>query len=256
MALSYTLDKLGPLCLTADDCGLVLEAISGSDPDDPSTSQRDYSYESSKRSFRLAIIKDGTDGINEEVDANFQAALETLGKFATVEEAEFPDLPYEAITRVILSAEAASAHEEFIESGKTSELTAPEDHYGAYPRMVVLAKDYIRAMRLRGRMARAADGVMSGFDAVVAPTSRSVASPIAEEFRRTSPGTSRNIMGAVGNGAGLPSISVPSGFTDAGLPTGIQFMGRAYAENTIIAIAKGYQERTDWHRRHPADTTP
>jgi len=60
----------------------------------------------------------------------------------------------------------------------------------------------------------------------------------------------------VGNGAGLPSISVPSGFTEAGLPTGIQFMGRAYAENAIIAIAKGYQERTDWHRRHPADTTP
>jgi aspartyl-tRNA(Asn)/glutamyl-tRNA(Gln) amidotransferase subunit A len=122
--------------------------------------------------------------------------------------------------------------------------------------MVVLAKDYIRAMRLRTKMARAADEVMSGFDAVVAPTSRRVASPIDEEFRRTSPGTSRDIMGAVGNGAGLPSISVPSGFTDAGLPTGVQFMGRAYAENAIIAIAKGYQERTDWHRRHPAETTP
>ena len=256
MALSYTLDKLGPLCQTADDCGLVLEAIAGSDPDDPSTTQRPYSYEATERNFRLAILKGGTEGIDEEVDANFQAALETLRKYATIEEVEFPDLPYEAITRVILSAEAASAHEEFIESGKTSELTAPEDHYGAYPRMVVLAKDYIRAMRLRARMARAADEVMSGFDAVVAPTSRSVASPIAEEFRRTSPGTSRDIMGAVGNGAGLPSISVPSGFTDAGLPTGIQFMGRAYAENTIITIAKGYQERTDWHRRHPADTTP
>jgi aspartyl-tRNA(Asn)/glutamyl-tRNA(Gln) amidotransferase subunit A len=256
MALSYTLDKLGPLCLTADDCGLVLEAISGSDPADPSTSNEHYSYETSKEGFRLAILKDGTEGINEEVGANFQGALETLGEFATIEEVEFPDLPYEAITRIILSAEAASAHEEFIESGRTSELTAPEDHYGAYPRMVVLAKDYIRAMRLRAKMAKAVDEVMSGFDAVVAPTSRRVASPIDEEFRRTSPGTSRDTMGAVGNGAGLPSISVPSGFTDAGLPTGIQFMGRAYAENTIIAIAKGYQERTDWHVRHPAETTP
>jgi len=256
MALSYTLDKLGPLCLTADDCGLVLEAISGSDPEDPSATQRPYSYEVTQRNFRLAIIKDGTEGIDEEIGANFQAALDTLSKFATIEDVEFPDLPYEAITRVILSAEAASAHEEFIESGKMSELTAPEDHYGAYPRMVVLAKDYIRATRLRAKMARAADEAMSGFDAVVAPTSRRVASPIVEEFRRTSPGTSRDVMGAVGNGAGLPSISVPSGFTEAGLPTGIQFMGRAYAENTIIAVAKRYQENTDWHRRHPADTTP
>ena len=256
MALSYTLDKLGPLCLTADDCGLVLEAIAGSDPDDPSTSPRDYRYETTDRRFRLAIIKGGTEGINEEIGANFKNALNTLSRFATIEEVEFPDLPYEAITRVILSAEAASAHEEFLESGRASELTAPEDHYGGYPRMAVLAKDYIRATRLRAKMARAADEVMSGYDAVAAPTSRRVASPITQEFRRTSPGTSRDIMGAVGNGAGLPSISVPSGFTEAGLPTGIQFMGRAYAENTIISIAKRYQENTDWHRRHPADTTP
>jgi aspartyl-tRNA(Asn)/glutamyl-tRNA(Gln) amidotransferase subunit A len=58
-------------------------------------------------------------------------------------------------------------------------------------------------------------------------------------------------MGAIGNGCGLPSISVPDGFTGTGLPTGIQFMGKPYEENTILAIAHAYQEVTDWHKRHP-----
>ncbi|MCJ7731357.1 amidase family protein, partial [Candidatus Bathyarchaeota archaeon] len=65
------------------------------------------------------------------------------------------------------------------------------------------------------------------------------------------PWAHRDIMGAVGNGAGLPSIGVPSGFSEEGLPTGIQFMGRPYDENIIIGIAKMYQERTSWHLRHP-----
>ncbi|MBE0633767.1 hypothetical protein IH574_04280, partial [Candidatus Bathyarchaeota archaeon] len=60
-----------------------------------------------------------------------------------------------------------------------------------------------------------------------------------------------DIMGAVGNGAGLPSIGVPSGFSEEGLPTGIQFMGRPYDENIILGIAKMYQEKTGWHLRHP-----
>ena len=63
-------------------------------------------------------------------------------------------------------------------------------------------------------------------------------------------------MGAVGNGAGLPSISVPNGFTPEGLPTGIQFMGRPYEENLIIAVARGYQSKTDWHLKHPETLLP
>ena len=100
-------------------------------------------------------------------------------------------------------------------------------------------------------MARTADEAMSTYDAVVAPARRSPASPVDEEFRRTTPGTARDIMGAVGNGAGLPSVSVPNGFTGDGLPTGIQFMGKAYDENTILAVARAYQSMTDWHDRHP-----
>lgn len=255
MALSWTLDKLGPLCLKADDCGLVLEAIAGRDPLDPTTTDRPFKHlvETSKRDFRLAIIK----GVNEDTDpemiANFEQALKIIERVATIEEIELPDLPFEAITRTILNAESASAFEEFIESGKASELTAPEDRYGSYARTAVLAKDYLRALRLRGIMAKAVDEVVSPYDAVIAPTRRTTAPPIDKEFRRTTPGSTRDIMGAVGNGAGLPSISVPSGFSDSGLPTGIQFMGRAYHENNILSVACVYQSMTDWHKYHPPD---
>ena len=253
MALCWTLDKLGPLCLTADDCGLVLEAIAGPDPRDSSTTDRPFKYDvdAPTEGFKLAVLKGVTNGVDEEVLANFEKSLKILEKVATIEEIELPDLPYEAITRTILNAESASAFEELIESGRTSELTAPEDHYGLYARTAVLAKDYLKALRLRAVMAKAADEAMSGYDAVVAPARRSPATPVDEEFRRTSPGTAKDLMGAVGNGAGLPSVAVPNGFTGSGLPTGIQFMGRAYSENAILAVARDYQSMTDWHKRHP-----
>jgi aspartyl-tRNA(Asn)/glutamyl-tRNA(Gln) amidotransferase subunit A len=258
MALSWTLDKLGPLCLTADDCGLVLEAIAGPDPNDPTTTDRPFKYEADKseKGFELAVLKGVDEGVHEGVLANFEESLKALEKVATMEEIEFPDLPYEAITRIILSAEAASAFDEFAESGTARGLTAPEDHYGPYARTAVLAKDYLKALRLRAHMARAAEEAMAPYDAVVAPARRSPASPIDQEFRRVAPGTSRDIIGAVGNGAGLPSIAVPNGFTDGGLPTGIQFMGRAYDENAILAVARSYQSLTDWHHRHPPDLLP
>ncbi len=258
MALCWTLDKLGPLCLTADDCGIVLEAIAGVDPKDPTTIERPFKYvaESSEREFRLAVLKGATEGTEEGMRLNFERALDVLEGVTSMEEIEFPDLPYEAITRTILSAEAASAFDEFAESGKATELTAPEDHYGPYARTVVLAKDYLKALRLRALMVKAAEEVMEPYDAVVAPTRRGGASPIDMEFRRVSPGTTSDVMGAVGNGAGLPAISVPSGFDEDGLPTGIQFMGRAYDENVILAIARTYQSLTDWHLYHPPDLTP
>jgi aspartyl-tRNA(Asn)/glutamyl-tRNA(Gln) amidotransferase subunit A len=98
--------------------------------------------------------------------------------------------------------------------------------------------------------------MMEGYDSVIAPTSGSTAHPIDKPFPVRRPWAFRDIMGALGNGAGLPSQSVPNGFSNEGLPTGIQFMGRAYDENKVIGIAKMYQERTSWHLRHPERFTP
>ncbi len=255
MALCWTLDKLGPLCLTADDCGIVLDAIAGPDPNDPTTYETPFTYDNTDtpgRKFKIGVLRDATAGAEPAVKDNFEKALADLGDSVDVEEIEFPDLPYVAITRTILMVESAAAFEDFIEDGRASGLTAPEDHHGPYARTSVLATDYIKALRLRGVMAREVDAVISRYDAIAAPTSGRTASPITEEFRGSVPATP-DVMGAAGNGCGLPSISVPSGFSEDGLPTGIQFMGRPYAENTILAIARAYQSITDWHTRHPED---
>ena len=258
MALSWTLDKLGPLCLTADDCGIVLDAIAGADADDPATSDMPYRYDifaSHGRRFRLAVIRNITDGVQDEVAANFERALRALEEVADIEEIEFPDMPYEAITRTILSAESANAFEEFIDSGRASELTAPESRH-PYARLFIPAQDYITALRLRSRVARIADDIMAPYDAVAAPARSLTATPIDQEFRGVVAGSARDTMGAVGNSAGLPAISVPSGFSEEGLPTGIQFMGRAYDENRILAVARAYQTLTDWHTQHPPALLP
>ena len=255
MALCWTLDKLGPLCLTADDCGIVLEAIAGPDPNDPTTYPQPFRYDADYdpgRKFRLGVLKDATEGAQDAVKANFEAALDALADCADVEEIEFPDLPYAQVTRTILMVESASAFEDFIAEGGPAGLTAPEDHYGPYARTAILASDYIKALRLRGVIAREVDAVMSGYDAIAAPTSLTTATPIDEQFRRTLTGPG-DIMGAVGNGCGLPSVSAPSGFDEDGMPTGIQFMARAYDENVCLAIGRRYQSVTDWHTRHPAD---
>lgn len=253
MVLSWTLDKLGPLCLTADDCGIVLEAIAGKDSDDPSTTDMPYRYDiyaSAGRRFKLAVLKDAAEGAQAEVAANFNLAMEALQDVADIEEIEFPEMPYEAVTRTILNAESASAFEDFIESGAVAGLTAPECHH-PHARLMIPAQDYIRALRIRGKVARISDEVMSGYDAVIGPTRPVTATSIDQDFRGVVAGTARDTLGAVGNSAGLPAISVPSGFSDEGLPTGIQFMGRAYDENRILAVARAYQSLTDWHTRHP-----
>jgi aspartyl-tRNA(Asn)/glutamyl-tRNA(Gln) amidotransferase subunit A len=255
MALSWTLDKLGPLCRTADDCGLVLEAIAGVDPRDPST-RRAFTYDADLSGpFRIAVLHDGVANLHPAVRRNFEATLCVLGRCAVIEEIAFPDRPYEAMTRTILYAESASAFEAFIASGKASELTAPEDRYGPYARTVVLATDYLKALRLRGVVARDVEAILRPYDALVAPTSRTAATPIDQAFRGVTP-TTRDVVGAIGNGVGLPAISIPNGFTEVGLPTGVQLVGRAYGENRILAVARDYQSRTDWHlRRPPANLT-
>ncbi len=256
MALSWTLDKLGPLCLTADGCGIVLEAVSGHDPGDRSTSKRLYRYALKGDGLRVALPEGVTDGVAEPVKRNYEEAVRVVEGFAEVEEIEFPEFPYEAVTRTILNAEAAAAFDEFTERGLARGLTAPECRYGPYARTAVLAVDYLKALRLRERMARIAEEAMAGYDAVAAPSRGTTVPEIDEEFRKSAPGTARDVMGALGNGAGLPAISVPSGFDDEGLPTGIQFMGRAYGENGVLSVAVQYQSRTGWHKVHPERFTP
>jgi len=253
MALSWTLDKLGPLALTADDCGLVLEVISGSDPNDPTASGMDYSYSlgNLQQKPKLGILKSALSETSKEISDNFQASLAILNNFADTEEFTFPEYPYKEVIRTIMLGESASAFEEITEKGLAAELTAPEDRFGPYARTMVLAKDYIKALRIRGAIAPIIDTIMSKYDAIVGPTRPTTASSLDEEFRGVTSGNVKDELGAIGNVLGLPAISVPNGFTNGNLPTGIQFLGRPYEENRIMTLANKYQTLTDWHTRHP-----
>jgi len=253
MALCWTLDKLGSMALTADDCGLVLDAIAGADPHDATASDRPYRYEAADRDrrFRFGVVRGTVEATEPAVRGVVEDALDTLGDVGSFEEITLPDLPYEPMTRIILWTEGASAFERLIESGAIAGLTAPEDRVTPYSRDVILAKDYLRALRLRGVVARDIDGVLSRFDAIVGP-SRGTAGPrLGAEFRSPIRGSFPDLLGAIGNAAGLPAVGVPCGLTPEGMPVGLQLMGRAWEENTILAAARAWQARTPYHRQRP-----
>jgi aspartyl-tRNA(Asn)/glutamyl-tRNA(Gln) amidotransferase subunit A len=98
---------------------------------------------------------------------------------------------------------------------------------------------------------RETDRLLAGLDALVAPGRPATAPPLEGEFRSLHR-PALDPMGAIGNMAGLPAVAVPNGFSESGLPTSLQFMGRAWADDTGLAAAHAWQSITDWHQRHPA----
>jgi aspartyl-tRNA(Asn)/glutamyl-tRNA(Gln) amidotransferase subunit A len=251
------MDKLGPLCRTAHDCGLVLAALAGPDPLDPSASARRFTWpdagKDKSRKFRVGVIKGCTAKVQPAVKKNFDKSLEVLRKIADVEEdVAFPDLPFSEVVHTIIEAEAASAFRDLLDSGQAGQLRSANDRWGGYAASMVLAVDYLQAMRARGPMKRALDRLYAKYDALVAPARGSVAYPIGKDFEKVYPGVSSGppVIPA-GNAVGQPALSVPNGFGLKGLPTGIQFTGRVWGEARLLALARAYQEATDWHKRRP-----
>lgn len=251
MALSWTLDKIGPMAHNAHDCGLILAAIAGPDPDDLSASDRPYDYppaDAPGRPFRLAVLKGGVDEAEPDLKANFERAIGLFRTLGSVAEIDLPDLPFNAVASTILGAEAASAFEEMVDSGDVFKLVAPEDRIGGFADQAILATDYLRAQRIRARLCRDLDAWFAPFDAVLTLPSADPAPTADGPFDR--PHHSKSLGGA-GNACGTPAIVLPTGLTEGTLPTAIQLDGRAYSENRLIAVAHAFQAITDWHRDHP-----
>jgi aspartyl-tRNA(Asn)/glutamyl-tRNA(Gln) amidotransferase subunit A len=254
MALSWTLDKLGPMCLTADDCGLVLEAIAGPDPDEPTTLDTPFHYRPSRdrsAGFRLGVLREGVQNAQTEVRSNFERSLNVLARIATLEEVNLPDFPYTQTARLIISSEGASALENLIASDRVKELTAPEDRTGGYANFSIPAVDYLRAMRIRRHVIDELDHLFSRYDAIVHPSFDMVASPLNVSFEEYRGERRWTALSAAGNLAGLPAITAPNGFGERGLPTGMQFVGRAGEDGRLLSVARAYQHQTDWHTRRP-----
>ena len=128
MALAWTHDKIGPMAHSAHDCGVILNAIAGPDPDDPSASDRPYQYppaDDPGRPYKLAVLKDGVEHAQPEVRKNFERALKEFEKLGTIEEVELPDLPFADVAVTIISAEGSAAFEEMFDSGSVLEPHRP-----------------------------------------------------------------------------------------------------------------------------------
>jgi len=259
MALAWTMDKLGPMGRTIEDCAIVLEVIAGKDPNDPSSVARGFRMTTSREAkFKIGVPKGADKDIQPEVAANFRQALKVLeDKLEIVEDVELPDLPYGAVAGMIIGAEGVSAFDDLLKDGRQAQLTAPEDRMGGYPALAISAADYIRALRVRRPMQRALDDFLKKFDMLAVPTRTTVASPIDKPFREAWPGFTggANVIGPT-NVVGVPGVSVPNGFGVENLPTGLSFTARAFDEAKLVTLARLYQNRTDWHTRRPPVPTP
>jgi aspartyl-tRNA(Asn)/glutamyl-tRNA(Gln) amidotransferase subunit A len=255
MALCWTLDKLGPMCRSAEDCGLVLAAIAGRDPLDASSVERKFAWPAKLKSekLRIAVVKGSAAGVQPAVKKNFEEALTVLAKFADIAEpVALPDLAFGPVVSTIINAEAASAFRDLLESGGAAKLRAPRDRWGGYAGMVIPAVDYLQAMRLRGPMKKAMDDLYSRYDALVAPSRATVALPLDRDFDKAYPGVGGGPpLIQAGNVVGQPAVSVLNGFGPNDLPTGIQFTGRAWSEAKLLELAALYQRETEWHKKRP-----
>ncbi len=254
MALSWTLDKIGPMCRTARDCGLVLNTIAGADPRDPTCLEEPYVYPApvaAPSRWRIATLKGALERVQPAVRDNFLAAMKVLERAGEITEIELPELPYSAVVGTIISCEMAAAFEEFIKGGQVWELTAQEDQWGGHSTLAIPAKDYINALRVREKIQWALDALFERFDVICAPTLSTVAGPIDRDFREWSQGFASTSLGVASNAAGLPGLTVMNGLGADELPTAMQFVGRALEENLLLQLGEWYQSQTDWHARHP-----
>lgn len=253
LELAWSMDKIGPLARSAEDCGRVLEAIAGHDPGDPVTGRRRFVFQpyGRGRRFRLgALALDYGTADGPETERAFQEALRVLrGSGMTVSAASWPDVPYSDIARTILGGEIAAVHGDFIRSQHLDELVDAGQRDGLRGYLRLTAADYARATQQRADAARAIIGLFDHFDALVTPTLRGEAVTLDTNLSARFAGSrGASVLGAL---AGVPALSVPMGFGPSGLPLGLCVTGSLFHENTVLQIGMAYQRETDWHRRRP-----
>jgi aspartyl-tRNA(Asn)/glutamyl-tRNA(Gln) amidotransferase subunit A len=256
MPLAWTLDKIGPMCRSAEDCGIVLQAIAGGDDGTSFYYVPDYSR-------NLGELKVGFSPVDmqwaePEARPAFEAAMKEIAATGvTLVEAKLPDFPYGAIVSTVVAAEGASVFESLIAGGKVNELADERQIAGLKAGLEIPAKDYLKAMRIRSLMKRKFRELFAEIDVLVAPARYGIAPRISEPLdgggsRAQAPPSEPGMTSliAAGNLAGLPALSLPCGFADS-LPVALQLVGPAFSENTLLSIGREFQRRTDWNRKRP-----
>ena len=280
--LASSFDTIGPMARSAYDAALVLEVIAGHDPKD-STSRSEpvqkYSESLRKsenlRGLRIGIPKEYfVEGLDAEVDAALRTAIKQIeGLGAEVVEVSLPHTPYAIpVYYLILFAEASSNLAKYdgvrfgLSERKDSDLMdvylkTREAGFGAeVKRRIMLGTFalsagyydayYLKAQKVRTLIRRDFEKAFETCDALITPTSPTVAFRIGEKISNPLDMYLSDVFVVAANLAGIPALSVPCGFSN-GLPIGMQIMGRHLAEETLLRIGHLYQRVTDWHTKHP-----
>ena len=236
MALSWSMDKIGPICRSVEDCAIVFKAIYGPDGRDPSVVDVPFEYRGRvdfdrvRVGFAKSLFEDESEG-----KAHDEAALRVLERLgAALVPIEFPDYPVESLA-FILSAEAAAAFDELTRSNRDDLMV--RQVRDAWPNVFrasrfIPAVEYINANRVRYMLIQEMQKVMSTVDVYVAPSFGG-----------------DNLL--LTNLTGHPCVVLPNGFDEAGCPVSITFVGRLFDEGTLLAVAKAYQDATGFHLKHP-----
>lgn len=247
--LSWTFDHVGPMCRTVEDTALLLTALAGYDPQDPASERMELeNYWGALRrdmaGLRIGVLDEFVP--LPEAQASWKDAVEVFRSLgATVEQAQLPPDTNAAYLPLFM-AEVWAYHADLYE--QFPERYQPETRARLENQTPVTAAQYIEARHALIRVRRAIEDTFTQFDALIAPTTPGAA-PLIRECRHPlslSPEFTRPF-----NTLGLPAISIPYGFTQDGLPLGLQIAGPRGGDATVLALAHAYEQATDWHTRRP-----
>src|SRR5437588_4486618 len=262
MPLSFTLDTVGPLARTAEDCALIAAAIAGPDPLDPTTDGAPpWNAKDAKRApkgMTVGVPKTFyVDDLEPDIAKAFEeaiAAFKTLG--ARIVQVDLPDQNLvSAAALIVIAVEAATTHAPW--------LRARAADYGEQVRnrlangLAFTAVEYLEALRWRGPALAAHLAAIGECDVILAPAVRTVAPTIAETDVGGGANAEPVILGITRfmrpiNYLGLPALVVPGGFGQHNMPIGLQLIGRPFRDETLIALGSAFQAATDHHKRAPS----
>jgi len=260
--LSWSQDHPGPMTRTVEDCALVMNAVAGYDPHDPSSANRpipDFTQPLIKniKGLRVGVPKEPfEDPVDSEVEHFVRSAIELLGKLgATIHEISWPMYhESKAIASTILMAEATAYHSQLMK--RQGSRLDPKVRLRLEAGLLISAVDYLQAQRARRRFYQQSCDLFKEVDLLAGPTVPITACKIGTEEVQI--GNTR--MGVIPlltqhtrpyNLNGFPAITVPCGFSKNGLPIGFQLAGRPFDEETVLRAAFAYEQATEWHQRRP-----
>jgi aspartyl-tRNA(Asn)/glutamyl-tRNA(Gln) amidotransferase subunit A len=261
MPLSFTLDTVGPLARTAEDCGLIAEVIAGPDPLDPMTDQSPlWDSAAAQRDVKDLTIGVPTsfyvDGLEPDVAATLDATIREFEKLgARIVKVGLPDqTAVAAAALVVLAVEAAALHAPWLRT--RAEDYTPQVRNRLENGLAYSAIEYLEALRWRGPALQAHLDAVGDIDVILAPASRSAAPRIDETDVGGGPNAEELVVAVMRfmrpvNYLGLPVLVVPAGRSATGLPIGLQLIGRPFGDETCVALGRAFQRTTDHHLRVP-----